>query len=82
LHILRHRDNKGIQDIPGPHEVSASQIQIEQEMMLFMTENGIFENLDFPSIIDRHEDIEIVYSRTLIGYTRIHSLVIKAGKIL
>jgi len=64
LQTLRQQDDERDGASPTPHEVSARQIQVEQEMTMLMTENGILGSLDFPSILDRHEDVEIAHSKT------------------
>lgn len=64
LHTLRHQDDERDGAPPSSHKVSAKQIQVEQEMLLLMTENGILGSLDFPSILDRHEDVELAHSKT------------------
>jgi len=64
LQTLRHQDDEGDENAPSPHEVSACQIQVEQDMVLLMTENGILGSLDFPSILNRHEDVEIAHHQT------------------
>jgi len=30
-------------------------------MLLMMTENGVLDSLNFPTILDRHEDVGIAY---------------------
>jgi len=46
------------------HSVTATALQVEEEMALLMIENGILGSLDFVSIGDRHEEVEVAHHQT------------------
>jgi hypothetical protein len=63
LQTLNHQDSRP-DDLLGQADSTATAIQVEREMILLMTENGVLDSLDFPTMQDRHEDVDIAHKKT------------------
>jgi hypothetical protein len=64
LQTLNHQDDKGETNTTLEGRSSATGIQVQDQMTLIIVENSILGSLDFSTIRDRHEDLEVAHNKT------------------
>jgi hypothetical protein len=64
LQTLNYQDNDGAENALTYGRNSATETLVQEQMTLIIVENSILANLDFPTIRDRHEDLDIAHNQT------------------
>ncbi|EPE30296.1 P-loop containing nucleoside triphosphate hydrolase [Glarea lozoyensis ATCC 20868] len=64
LQTLDYQDNEGEENALIRGRNSATETLVQEQMTLIIVENSILANLDFATIRDRHEDLEIAHNQT------------------